>query len=96
VAGIAKAVGDEQWHVSLAALEVLGAFGGAAAAAIPILVAALKHERTDIRERAAATLGRFGPAARDIIPELYRLLRDKSTKVREAASEATRKIRGDE
>ena len=61
----------------VAAIQALGGFGAAAAAAIPALADALKDGDGLTRWFAAGVLGEIGPEAKAAVPELIHLLRSR-------------------
>jgi HEAT repeat protein len=57
-------------------------------AAVPELIALLKHEDAYVRRLAAEALARIGPEAREAVPALMAALQDSSASVHAAAAEA--------
>jgi HEAT repeat protein len=66
--------------------------GGAAKAALPVLIAELESERETRRWRAARTLGKIGPAAGAAVPALLLALKDSSADVRSQAARSLGRI----
>ena len=58
----------------LAALEILGAIGPKAKAAVPDVIAALSASDAEFRSDAAMALGRMGGEAADAVPQLLKML----------------------
>ena len=74
------------------AAAALAKMGGAAKAAVPMLIQELKSDRESRRWRAARTLGRIGPEAKPAVPGLLALLEDSSAMVRAQAARALGRI----
>ncbi len=74
------------------AVEILGAFEGAAHPVVPALVTALGDEVSFVRVAVCQTLGRIGAKARSAMEPLREALRDEDPTVRRAAAEALQTI----
>jgi HEAT repeat protein len=74
------------------AADVLGSFGGAAAAAVDALIDALKDKSPRVRASAGLALGNIGADDARVVPLLVKELKDKSPDVRYAASLALSRI----
>jgi HEAT repeat protein len=79
-------------NAHIAALQLLGRFGLAASAAVPVIAEALTDPNPRVRKTAAIALGRIGAGARAAISALIKALRDGNSCVRDAAAEALAKI----
>jgi HEAT repeat protein len=93
---VSAAVGggpDAQLPAFGAPAAMLAAHPYDAGPAVPMLLAALRHDRPDIRCGAAGMLGDIGPAAAEAAPALAGLLRD--TRTRDAAEAALEQISQD-
>jgi HEAT repeat protein len=66
-----------------------------AAAAVPLLITGLDHEKEAVREEIAVSLGDIGPAASAAVPALTKTLQDSSPAVRAAAEAALKKIKAE-
>ena len=77
----------------LAALDLLGKKGPAAAAAIPALLRALRDANPDVRTGAIRALGNVGTEDGAVVPAFSRALRDKDSWVRHTAASALGRIR---
>ena len=79
-------------NAHIATLQLLGRFGLAASAAVPVITEALTDPNPRVRKTAAIALGRIGAGARAAISALIKVLRDGNSCVRDAAAEALAKI----
>jgi HEAT repeat protein len=83
VEAMIEGLGDSDYHVRLASLDVLETFGDRAAPAIPALRKALSDSNKYVRWAAARTLGRLADRAKerkesqDVVRGLMRLLTDR-------------------
>jgi HEAT repeat protein len=73
-------------EVRLAAAEMIGNHGQAAAAAVPALSSLLEDPSPKLRIIAAQTLGKLGKAAQPALPRLTALLGAEQVEIREAAT----------
>jgi hypothetical protein len=78
-------VGDRDRDVAAAAVAALGAFGPAAAAAVPDLVQAVWYGEPAVRPAAATALGRLGADPETAVPALAKVLADRDSAVVSAA-----------
>jgi hypothetical protein len=81
-------IGSRDTDIAAAAVEALGAFGAAAADAVPELVQALWYGAPEVRPAAAAALGRLGADPATTVPALGAVLADRDSAVVRAATEA--------
>ncbi len=72
------------WWIPLALRDM----GTEAAPAVPILVEALQHSNTEVRENGLMALNRLGSRARQAIPSVMKLVSDSSETIRWQAIEA--------
>ena len=63
---------------------------------VPHMITLLKDDDWEIRRGAAWMLGKLGPEAEDAVPALTEALRDSNAVVRAKASEALKRIKGEE
>jgi HEAT repeat protein len=75
--------------------EAAAALAKIGRAGVPYLIAALKHERAAVRQRAAAALALIGPEARSAAPALLTALKDDSAQVRAVAAKALGEVGAD-
>jgi len=75
-----------------AVLRLLGDFGPAASAAVPVVTEALRDPSPRVRLAAAVALGDIGPGAKAALPDLVHSLVDSREPVRKASAEALGKI----
>lgn len=91
---LAKMVEDRSKPTArMAAIRALGAFGPRAAAAVPVIVAALQDQTWDGRDVAAESLGFIGQASPDVERALCEALKDGDERVRMAAARALGRCR---
>jgi HEAT repeat protein len=80
VAALVQALGDEDAHVRIGALEALQAMEARARGAVPALVERLRDRDDEVRVNAVMALDRIGPAAKDAVPALARALEDRAVR----------------
>ncbi|PNG53100.1 putative oxidoreductase/HEAT repeat-containing protein [Variovorax sp. WDL1] len=85
VAPLAKLLDDERYHVNAAI--GLSKLGPEAAAAVPALTRALRHQDAETRFYAASALGAIGSPAAGSVPALVPLVKDEDERVRGMAVE---------
>jgi HEAT repeat protein len=95
---LTEALSDPDRAVRQAAADALCEIGNAAPNVVPVasLIKALQDPDEDVRLSAALALGEAGPLGQEAIPALVAALEDPAADVRSAATEALRKIRGEE
>lgn len=87
-----EALEDPALEVQVAAIQTLGAKGGANQNAVQALMHCLKAETPRVREEAARALGAMGQSARSAASELARLAHDPEAAVGAAATAALERM----
>lgn len=89
---LTRQLSEKDDRLVLASLGALARLQSRGAAALPALIALLKHEQLDVRWAALSTIAAIGPSARDFVPEIEPFLHDESPEMRLAAADAMRRI----
>lgn len=92
LAGISRVLSNTHAKGRLAAINVLGKLGTAAAALAPALGVALADSNADIRWSATRALATIGPPAAGCVPQLLQILSDDDQDVRAEASRTLGRI----